>query len=398
MKWLARALVMIALGLGARVAIAHPAVRCAAVLKVDEQRRGTLTLHFDVLSFVLNEEPSKADDAALWRLVDGPDGAIRESLEEAAGRLARHAFVRADGTIVPVRMAAFPSAADLEKWKADVRTPGERPRLPWLADAVLAFDVPPSAGAIGVQFPEVLGDLVLAFESPGREAQAVPLAAGVRSEPFSLRDTGGEEPRHGGFGSFVRLGIEHIVPQGLDHMLFILGLFLASPRVKSLLVMVTMFTLAHSVTLALAATGIVVAPPRVIEPLIALSIAAVAIENIWSKSGKTEDGTHPQTPSLREGAPELRLRAIIVFLFGLVHGLGFASAFKEMELPRSVLVPALVGFNVGVEVGQLIVLCAAFAVIGWAARKSWYRSAVVIPASAAIACVGLYWAVTRMMG
>ena len=94
----------------------------------------------------------------------------------------------------------------------------------------------------------------------------------------------------------------------------------------------------------------------------------------------------------------MRVRAGIVFVFGLVHGLGFASAFKEMELPRSVLVPALVGFNVGVEVGQLLVLSCAFVLIGWAGRKSWYRSVVVVPGSVVIACVGLYWAVTRVVG
>lgn len=407
MRWLVRAIVFVALGLWARGAIAHPAVRCAAQLHVNSKMQGVVSLRFDVLCFVLNEEPQKAADLAIWALVDGPFADVGEALQSAGSRLQRHVIVRADGKEVPTVLRGFPTGVDFEKWKRDVRTPGEKPRLPWMGEATLSFELPPGSKEIDVRFPEVLGDLVFAFEIFESESRAIALKAGEPGPGISL-EAGGplmsevkEKPERnsgGGFLSFIRMGVEHIVPEGLDHMLFILGLFLASPKMKSLLVMVTMFTLAHSVTLALAATGLVVAPPRVIEPLIALSIAAVAIENIWSKAGKTEAGTHPQFPSLREGAPELRVRAVIVFLFGLVHGLGFASAFKEMELPRSVLVPALVGFNVGVEVGQLIVLCAAFAVIGWAARRNWYRGVVVVPCSAAIACVGLYWAVTRMCG
>ncbi|MBX3381698.1 MAG: HupE/UreJ family protein, partial [Phycisphaeraceae bacterium] len=380
----------------------------------------TVSVRFDVLSFLLNEEPAKASDDAIWALVRGPSADVENLLESGGPRLQRHTSIWAEGQEVQTKLLKFPTVAEFERWKHDLRTPGADPRLPWIAEAEIECELKSGdvlAPTASIQFPEVLGELVLVVEPPKVEAWGISLKAGRRSDEILLYPLKIDvvQNRPNDFVSFVRMGIEHIVPEGLDHMLFILGLFLASPRMKSLLVMVTMFTLAHSVTLALAATGIVVAPPRVIEPLIALSIAAVAIENIFSSRASIQTQAHsptlapigevaseecrtlPPTPSLREGASELRVRAAIVFAFGLVHGLGFASAFKEMELPRSVLVPALVGFNVGVEVGQLLVLSFAFVLIGWAGKKNWYRGVIVVPGSVVIACVGLYWAVTRVM-
>lgn len=424
MIWLARVLVFVAILAASAPVFAHPAVRCAAILKVDASGSATLSLRFDVPAFALNEEPLKIADEPMWAFVDGPHAEVERLLRDASGRLNRHVHVRTDGQDLPITLKSFPTLSDFEHWKSSVRTPGEKPRLPWMAEAVIVFDIrTPSAthdAATPVQltlrFPEVLGDIVLATEVPHAEAQAFVLKAGETSPQISINlgaipgskqaisentttplTTQAEPPpsTHG-FLSFIRMGIEHIVPDGLDHMLFIIGLYLASPRLRSLLILVTTFTLAHSVTLTLAATGLVVAPPRLIEPIIALSIAAIAIENIISTRKKRSQDV-AQTTSTSDVKSEW-IRAAIVFAFGLVHGLGFASAFQEMELPKSVLVPALVGFNLGVELGQLLVLCAAFTLIGWSARKSWYRAAVVIPASAAIACVGIYWAVTRIAG
>jgi hypothetical protein len=399
---LARLIVLVALAATGTWACAHPAVRCAAILKVDAQGQATLTVRFDVPAFALNEDPFKVADEPMWAWVDGPRAEVERLLRDAAGRLSRHVQVKADGESVPIELRSFPGVADFEQWKRSARGNEEKPRLPWMAEALIGFEIgttkrsEPARGVRAtVRLPEVLGDVVLAVEAPGMEAEALVLKAGETSPEIEVGLAGSKEEHaaaspSSGFFSFVRMGAEHVVPDGLDHMLFILGLYLASPRLKSLLILVTMFTLAHSVTLTLAAIGLVAAPPRVIEPVIALSIAAVAIENILARprAGSREG---PQGLSFGQDA----VRAAIVFAFGLVHGLGFASAFGEMELPRSVLVPALVGFNVGVEVGQLLVLCGAFVVIGWAARKPWYRKAVVIPGSAAIACVGLYWAVTR---
>lgn len=178
-------------------------------------------------------------------------------------------------------------------------------------------------------------------------------------------------------GRYVRLGFGHIVPEGLDHILFVLGLFLLSVKLGPLLWQVTAFTLAHTITLALGVLGIVSIPASIVEPLIALSIAYVAIENIFTSKLK------PWRPA-------------VVFAFGLLHGLGFASVLLNLGFPRAQFVTALVTFNVGVELGQLTVIALAFLATIWFRRQVWYRGRIIIPASCAIALVALYWTIERM--
>lgn len=176
---------------------------------------------------------------------------------------------------------------------------------------------------------------------------------------------------------YLALGYTHILPKGLDHILFVLGLFLLSTRLKPLLIQVTAFTAAHSITLALSIFGVLALPSRVVEPLIALSIAYVAIENVWTTQLKP-------------------WRLMLVFFFGLLHGMGFAGVLTNLGLPRDELVVALLSFNVGVEAGQLSVILLAASSLVWWRHHSWYRQRVVVPASLAIAVVGIYWTVTRI--
>ncbi|MBI3885258.1 MAG: HupE/UreJ family protein [Opitutae bacterium] len=177
--------------------------------------------------------------------------------------------------------------------------------------------------------------------------------------------------------SYLWLGFKHILPQGYDHMLFVLGLFLFAPHWRPLLVQVTAFTAAHTLTLALAAFGVVSVSPRIVEPLIALSIVWVGVEN------------------LRQRALG-RARVAVVFGFGLLHGLGFASALTELGVAGATLGPALLCFNGGVEAGQLAVLALAFAVLGWARGREDYRRRVLVPGSVLIAAVALGWTVQRI--
>jgi hypothetical protein len=177
---------------------------------------------------------------------------------------------------------------------------------------------------------------------------------------------------------YLSLGYTHILPKGLDHILFVLGIFLLSPRIKTMLLQVTAFTVAHSITLGLSMYGIVSLPPRIVEPLIALSIAYVAIENILTRELKP-------------------WRLALVFMFGLLHGLGFAGVLRDLGLPRDEFLTALLTFNLGVEGGQLTVIAAAMIVTAPLMEKGWYRQRVVIPASVLIATVGLYWTVARLI-
>jgi len=174
---------------------------------------------------------------------------------------------------------------------------------------------------------------------------------------------------------FVKLGIEHILT-GYDHLLFLLALLAIARGFWSVVKIVTAFTLAHSVTLTIAALGLVSIPDRIIEPLVAATIIWVALENLFA------------------AAPDRR-RWIWSFGFGLVHGLAFASALGELELEGTALIRALVGFNIGVEVGQLVFVVIALPLLTWMSQG---RGARLTPriASLAAAAIGTYWLVERV--
>lgn len=180
------------------------------------------------------------------------------------------------------------------------------------------------------------------------------------------------------FLRYIGAGFEHIVPLGLDHILFVLGLFFFATRTGPLLWQVSAFTVAHTITLALAATGTVSVPASVVEPLIAASIVYVGVENTI-------------------GRGNVRGRTALVFAFGLLHGLGFASVLGDYGIASERFVVALIGFNIGVEFGQLAVIGIAFAMTGWFIARPWYRRAIAIPASLAIAAVGAYWVIERTL-
>lgn len=179
---------------------------------------------------------------------------------------------------------------------------------------------------------------------------------------------------------YLELGFKHILPLGFDHILFILSLYLLSPKLKDVIVQATAFTVAHTVTLGLSMYKIITPPSAIIEPIIALSIMYVALENIFS--------------------PKLRTSRIgIVFLFGLVHGMGFASVLSELGLPKSNFFFSLIMFNVGVELGQITVIILAFSAFGlWFREKPYYRKAIVIPLSIIITIIAGYWTVERFLG
>ena len=177
---------------------------------------------------------------------------------------------------------------------------------------------------------------------------------------------------------FIKAGFENIIPQGLDHILFVLGLFFSSLKFRSLIIQVTAFTLAHSITLALAAVGVVKLQLSLVEPLIFLSIVWVAIENTIFK----------QTT---------KWRPLVIFGFGLLHGLGFAALLTQYGLPKDNFISLLLAFNVGVELGQLAVLIMAFILVRAIFRKSQNKNQLKIPASIIIGLVGLYWFVDSLI-
>ena len=179
------------------------------------------------------------------------------------------------------------------------------------------------------------------------------------------------------FASFLRQGFLHVLPLGLDHILFVIGLFLLSRKFKVLIYQISIFTLAHTLTLGLATLGLISVPSTIVEPIIAASIAFVALENIFFPT------YHPR-------------RLIIVFVFGLIHGLGFAGALSDLNLDPSILIFSLIGFNLGVEGGQLAVILLSFIGVYRFKNEDSYRKGIVIPLSFIIAVLGVYWAIERV--
>ena len=177
---------------------------------------------------------------------------------------------------------------------------------------------------------------------------------------------------------YIKLGFHHIIPTGLDHVLFVTALCLLTTKIRTILWQATAFTVAHSVTLALSMKNIIVTPSAIVEPVIALSICFVAIENILFTELKW-------------------WRVLVVFIFGLIHGMGFASALNEIGLPPNKFYTSIISFNAGVELGQVAIIVTIFStVVALWGKMSWYRKRIVFPLSFLIAAIALYWTFERL--
>lgn len=300
--------------------------------------------------------------------------------EATEARLRRHfeirVRVRFDGAPAPFTLS-FPGAG-----QPAPPAPGNAAAGPSMVFGIVARmegAVPAPAQQVTFWASRAFPAVRLALERPGAEPARHLLPAAEESPAFPVHGAGTLEARAATAWRYALLGFEHILPAGPDHVLFVLGLFLLSPKARPLLVQVSLFTLAHTATLALSTLGLVRLSPSIVEPLIALSIAWVAFENVLTS--------------------ELRpWRAGLVFAFGLLHGLGFAGVLGELGLPREAFLSALLAFNVGVEAGQLVVIGLAFAAVGAFRGRSWYRSRVVVPASLLIGATGAWWTLERLLG
>lgn len=362
------------LALLTQAALAHPAQFTTLQIEIDPSGHFQATLNVDILSYALEQTSAATTNEQLESVLNGPRVTLGKLLSDSGDRFRREVVIRTDaGDVIPTSWQ-LPDLAEVDA----VLARKIQPAILMPGDISFSGTLPEDAHNISIRLPYVLGDTVQVYELPNGESHDEPVASGDYSSAIELKlAPPGAASRLTDFGRYVGVGFKHIVPEGLDHILFVLGLFLLSNRLVPLLWQVSAFTVAHSITLGLSIYGVIRLPSSITEPLIAASIVYIAVENIC-------------TGELKPWRP------VVVFGFGLIHGLGFASAFAEVGLPRNNFLIGLVGFNVGVECGQLAVITAAFVVVGWFRHRPWYRRRIVIPASLAIAITAAIWTVQRI--
>lgn len=341
-----------------RSVTAHPTAASFVTIVAPGDGRVTVTLVADGRGLALKLSPSDAADVA-----DGQH--LIEWLRGNGSQIAARIDLRADSRSVPLALAHVEPYASRSGAVA-VQLAGELPpgvrSLSWQSSLfATAYPISVSRTAPGT---EAVDDYEWIDGVTRSRAYAYPLGNGVGAFDFTAT---------------VWIGFTHILPKGLDHVLFVLGLFLLATTTRALVLQISMFTVAHTLTFALASLQMVRIPAALVEPLIALSIAWIAVENIVAVR-------------LTRG------RLVAVAGFGLLHGLGFAGALDELGLIRDSLLVTLVAFNLGVELGQLTVVAAAALLLApWRFDAAVQRRWICQPLSAAIAVTGLFWAGQRLL-
>lgn len=347
----------------------RPAI-ATATLAGDGSFTLAISLNLEAVMAGIEPENSDTDDSrqapAYDRLRSLEPDRLKAEFESFVPQFLAGATLGPSGAApAPLRLEAItvPAAGDLA--------------VPRLTDIVLRGRLPDGAQSVVWSYAPSFGDSVIRLRKAGAdEIFHSQYVTGGASDAIGL-DGAVEQSRLEVFTDYVQLGFIHIVPKGLDHIFFVVGLFLLSTRLSALLWQVTAFTLAHSVTLFMGMTGLVAVSPQIVEPLIAASIVFIAVENLF-------------TTRLHAWRP------LVVFGFGLLHGLGFAGVLEEIGLSADHFLTGLIAFNIGVELGQLAVIAACFALVGWAMRRPDYRRLVAVPGSLAIAVIATVWLSERV--
>jgi hypothetical protein len=336
-------------------------------LRADGTFRADVLCDLDALALGVD---SSADSAELAARIQAMPPAEQDAAVAAAAEVVKRR--------IRVRFDDQPAPFTVAMPERGTRPPGVLPSALGLV-AQLDGRIPGGAREVSFFASRAFPPVRLTVVGPDGRARPVEvLERGEASRPSPIRGAAGEEGSGAVARRFLDLGFTHILPEGLDHVLFVLGLALLSARLGPLLAQVTAFTLAHTLTLALAVYGVVSLPSRIVEPLIAASIVYVAVENL-----------------LRTEASWTRLA--VVFSFGLLHGLGFAGVLSELGWPEGRRLLALVSFNVGVELGQLAVIAIALGALAVLQRLRLPRRRIEQALSAAIAAVALVWTVERLV-
>lgn len=351
-------------------------------LDASDPRQGRLHVKIDLGQSLMQPE-------IYWRAVSADAAGQAQLIAPAVAQLARSIVISVDGELVK---------ANLQSWQLEAVSLDAiiNPITPQMAELVFALGASfsPEDEVLEVRIDddfEVPWPALLRVDYAGAPLPVSRLltASERSSRPISLNgnSAASDSATLAGLAlafqswapglSWLVIGFQHIIPRGLDHIVFVLGLFFLSTRLSTLLYQVSCFTVAHSLSLGLATLGFVAVPASVVEPLIAASIIFIAVDNLHSEL-------------------LARWRLAVVTLFGQLHGLGFAAVLSELILPAENFYSALLFFNLGVEAGQLTVLLLAFAAVGWLRNWTQYTNRVARPATVTIAGVGAYWLVKRV--
>ena len=332
---------------------------------------GTLVLEIDLGQSLLSPE-------AYLALTRAPPADVEARLEQVLARIRAGMVLRVDGAPIPIEFVDATFVADSLQAISNPLTP-QMATLRWRIPATAAHDLelslidafdPPWPCLVRVDSTRRALPVSRLLTPERRASGAIPLS-GDASDPAddNLVDVA---------VVYGWLGVQHILPKGMDHVLFVLGLFFVGGRRRELALLVSCFTVAHTLTLAAATLGVVDVPATIVEPLIAASIVYVGAEALF-------------------GRRHTRFRYGVVFAFGLLHGLGFASVLRDIGLPDGLFLFSLLSFNVGVEIGQLAVLAAAFITLGALRARPAYTRWIAQPGATIVAGTGVYWLMDRLV-
>ena len=352
----------------------RPAIMDVGVVE-DAPDHLTINLTFSGEAFLAGVDlsaVSNTDDSAGAGMYDAlramPPASLADRVTSSFADLSGKVAVKSNGRPLTLELVA-------------VEVTGE-PDLNLARDTLLEVrsDLPKPGEAISIEWPPAMGALLVRQMGAGSNPEYSDyLPNGGVSQSFTL-DGARPVPLTSVIGKYIHSGIIHIVPAGLDHILFVVGLLAYGLSGRGLVFQVSLFTVAHTITLASASLGLIAVPGSIVEPLIALSIAWIGIENIIRKPGRLAAS-----------------RSAVVFAFGLLHGLGFASVLADFGLPQSAFIVGLLSFNVGVEIGQLLIVVPIFFLLkGLRLTGAQFRRGFQIPVSAVISAIGLFWFFERV--
>jgi hydrogenase/urease accessory protein HupE len=345
---------------------AHPNWKptTAEAAVVDGQLR--ITLRIDVPPYLLGLTPQAAEVSALDDFMFDDKSALGRKLAEAPQRLRGEIGVEVSGLALATGTPTFPTA---EQVRAQMRSQPEEDRYPIMLPVIVQCPMPSSEGQLRLRFPAILGNVLITFRTSPDRIDMVTVPPGEWSDPVPISG-----PTRGfvtTLTGFLRAGFGHVLPDGWDHALFMLAMFLSAPTLRLAFLRSLSFTLGHSLTLGLVWYGCLASPGEWIEPMIALSIVAAGVlaalgrsSSRWALAGSCG--------------------------FGLLHGLGFAAAADFTQSGSSEVLGALAGFNIGIELAQLLVIATACLVVLPFVNQPWFETRLRRPLAWLTALGGLW--------